>query len=103
LIVLSDVKDANLVDALGAEQLALRKAPRDLLTVLPTPEKAPLPFRDYFLGDVIQVYASVGADQTYPTTRQSISGSQRVYGLTIDIDDEGVERVSGVDLSPQGA
>lgn len=103
LIVLTDVKDAGLVDALAVEQLALRKAPRDLLTVLPTPEKAPLPWRDYFLGDVIQVYASVGADQQYPTTRQAISGAQRIYGLTIDIDDEGVERVSGVDLSPQGA
>jgi hypothetical protein len=100
--VLTDVSDSTLIDALANEQLAFRKDPRDLITMLPTPEKAPLPWRDYFLGDVIQVYASIGKDQTYPTTRQAISGAQRVYGITIDVDDDGVERVSGVDLSPQG-
>lgn len=98
--VLTDVQTPGLVDDLAIEELALRKDPRDLLTLLPTPELAPMPFRDFFLGDSVQVYMGVGTDQNPPQTRQAIAGLQRVYGISIDVDDDGVERVSGLDLSP---
>lgn len=99
--VLTEIKVPQLVDDLCTEELQLRKDPRDLLTVLPTPELAPMPFRDYFLGDTITTLAGIGSDQALPQTRQAIEGLQRVYGITIDVDDDGLERVTGLDLSPQ--
>jgi hypothetical protein len=76
LIVLSDVKDANLVDALGAEQLALRKAPRDLLTVLPDAREGPAPVpRLLPRGRDPGLRIRRCKDQTYPTTRQVHLGS----------------------------
>lgn len=98
--VLTDIQVPGLVDDLCAEDLALRKSPRDLLTILPAPESAPMPFRDYFIGDRITILSGVGSDQVIPQTRQAITGLQRVYGITIDVDDNGFERVSGLDVSP---
>lgn len=106
--VLSDVKRPELVEALAEEEFALRQQPRDLLTVLPLPGQSPTPFTQYFLGDTIRVVASLGrADQPDgPRARSSIgsisTALQRVYGVTVDVDDNGVERVTGLDVSPQG-
>lgn len=100
--VLTEVKGGTDIDNLAAELLALRKNPRDMLTVLPTPGLAPTPFTQYFLGDTVTVLASVGSDQSPPQTRERLMGMQRVYGISIDVDDNGVERVAGLDLSPQG-
>jgi hypothetical protein len=99
--VMTDIHTPAFVDNLATEDLALRKDPRDVLTLLPIPERSPMPWRDYFLGDKLSIQVSKGSDQTFPSARESISGLLRVYGLTISIDDDGVERVTGVDVSPQ--
>lgn len=78
---------ATFADTLAAEELAFRKNPRRMISIKPAPERAPQPWTDYWLGDTIQVYCS-------NDLRESIAGTQRVYGVSIDIDDNGFERVS---------
>lgn len=72
------------VDALTAEELRFRKQPRELLSITPAAERAPLPFLEYDVGDSVPVYAEM---------RETIAGEQRVYGFTIDVDDNAFEHV----------
>jgi hypothetical protein len=46
------------VEAIAAQQLALRKDYKQTLTINPVPERAPEPFIDYGLGDRVPVWAS---------------------------------------------
>lgn len=101
--VLSDVHHIENVEDLVNLLIQLRAFPSDMLTILPVPEYSPIPFRDFFLGDRIKVMASIGADQEFPETREALDGIQRVYGISGDVDDDGVEKITGLDVSPQGA
>lgn len=103
--VITDIHTPTLLDDLVTEQIVMRKDARDLLTVLPTPGLAAAPFTQYFVGDTVQVLAGLGGDQAAPrgsSTRGALQGLSRIYGLSIDVDDDGVERVAGLDVSPQG-
>lgn len=83
------VTNSTLVGVLAAAELSLRKKPKEYLNITPFPEKGPQPFTDYFLGDTIQIW-------TAATFRQAVTASQRVYGITIDIDESGFERVGQI-------
>lgn len=84
--ILPDIAQQTFLDELAATELKLRKSPRETLSITPVAEKGPLLFQEYDVGDTVQVYVS-------SRLRRSFSGSQRVYGVDLDIDDDGYERV----------
>lgn len=81
------------VTAMAELQLALRKNGKQTVTITPAPERSPDPFNGYYLGDRVPVYAS-------NKLREALSGYQRVYGIPIEVDDNGVERVRQLLASP---
>lgn len=89
------------VKALSKQQLELRANFKQTLTVNPAPERSPEPFVDYKLGDRVPVYAS-------DNLRQEIPGGvlpfawQRIYGIPVEIDDNGVETVRELLVGPIG-
>jgi hypothetical protein len=89
-----DVSGATFLQFLADAELLLRKNPRQYLSITPFAERAPDPFTGYFLGDTISVYASTNIGR-------AISGTQRVYELAIDVDDNGFERVGEIVTGPQ--
>lgn len=86
---------APAVVAIAAEQLALRSRFKETLTVNPASERAPEPFVDYYLGDGVRVSVS-------KNLRQPLTGWQRVYGIPVSIDDNGVETVRELIVGPIG-
>jgi hypothetical protein len=90
----------TLTDPLGAQVLALAqqalvlaKQGRRTFTIVPVTERAPIALLEYGLGDRVQVQAS-------DRLRVVANGYQRVEAISIDIDDDGVERVSNLLCSP---
>jgi len=84
-----DISDLTFLGTLASAELALRKQPKEYLSITPFAELAPSPFTDYFLGDTIQIWTSANL-------RQAVTGSQRVYGITLSLDEAGFERVSEI-------
>jgi len=74
------------IDAIAAGELDFRVSPVGPLKVVPQPERAPVPWDEYFLGDTVRHYLS--AD-----TREAAVETQRVHGITVNIDDDGFESV----------
>jgi hypothetical protein len=106
--VISAIRNKTDIQALAVEEAVLRYLPRTLMTVLPTPGLAPPPFAsgggfNYFVGDTVHVVAGTdkGLEGSPSMTREATSGLQRVYGISLDVTDDGVERVAGLDVSPQ--
>ncbi len=89
------------VEDVAAMQLLLRQIGRRTLQINPAPERAPDPFGDYFLGDLLPVYATRRLRQTLPAPQESVN-FQRVYGIPIDISDNSVETVQALLTSPDG-
>lgn len=92
------------VEALAAQQVALRAAGRKTVTFRPAPERSPSPWVDYNLGDRCPVWASrafrelLGANPADP----SETVYQRIYGWTCNISDDALETIDPVLTSPQG-
>jgi hypothetical protein len=84
-----DITNTTFLGTLATAELALRKQPREYLSITPFAEKAPQPFTEYFVGDTIQIW-------TGSNLRQAVAGAQRVYGMTIAVDDTGFETVSEI-------
>lgn len=80
------------VDALAEWQLLLRANGKTLVTCSPLPERGPLPFTGYYLGDRLPVWA----DRRFrkPIVGNSEDGYLRVYGIPLDISDDSIEVVS---------
>jgi hypothetical protein len=89
------------VKAIAAQQLALRANFKQTLTVNPAPERSPEPFVDYYLGDRVPVYASDNLRQEIPSGVLPFAW-QRVYGIPVQIDDNGVETVRELLVGPVG-
>ena len=53
----------------------------------PAPERSPRAFKEWYLGDIVRVYAS-------SNLRSPISGPQRIYGMPVDISDNGLEKIT---------
>jgi hypothetical protein len=83
------------VNAIAQRALALRAQGVRTFTVSPAPERSPSPLLEYGLGDTVPVYTSF-------RLREPHISPERVYGLTIDISDNGAETVSELLLSTQG-
>lgn len=86
----SDVTDGSLLLSLIAEELKYRKQPKQIITA--TPPRAAEPWTHFWLGDTIRVQAP-------SEFRGGFSGVQRVYGITLDVNDEGGEYVSSVQVA----
>lgn len=96
--VIADVETKELLQMLADEQVALRSSPQDLVTVIPAPEISAVPIDDYWLGDTVTINAS---KPPFPETRQIVSGVQRVYGVTLAVDDDYGENVKDLVVSAQ--
>lgn len=81
------------VYALAQQALVLVRQGRRTFTVEPIPQRAPVPLLGYKLGDRVVVHAS-------ERLRVRSDGKMRVEAIPIQIDDDGIERVGGLLLSP---
>jgi len=102
--------EAPPVTVIAEEQLVLRKSFKQTLTVHPAPERSPEPFVDYYLGDRVRVNISenmrqgVGPQSTLPAPATEVDTVwQRVYGIPVNVDDNGVETVTELLVGPIGA
>jgi hypothetical protein len=96
------------VESLAKEQLALRSFYKETLTINPAPERAPQPFVDYNLGDRVPVYVTINMRQPLPPYWDGPQGDatlvwQRVFGIPIELDDNGTETVRELICGPIGA
>ena len=80
----------------------IRAVPRTMVYLTPVRESddmqlppgvSPIAVGDFDIGDLISV--NIGAE-----ARVASSGTQRIYGYTIDIDDDGVEQLGELAVSP---
>lgn len=96
----TDVENSQrkLFHQLWKTEVTLRVQPRELLYVTPAPGtgSAFRPFIDYNPGDVVSVNASTLVGPAIS------SAAQRIYGFDVEIDANGVERVSELIVSPDG-
>lgn len=90
--VLTGVSTQNVLDSMTAWELGMRKGPQDIVAFTPRPDLTPTIFDFYFLGDRVKVACS-------DSVREAISGIQRVYGVTLNVGDEGDETVDELILS----
>ena len=82
---------------LTQEELGFRKVPYQAVTWVPQSGIAfgLEPFTAFDIGDTVRVQAG-------PRLRGGFAGIQRVYGFTLSLDDNGVERVSELVTSQGG-
>ena len=96
-IALSDVTNEQILKAFAVAEIAVRSKPKVVYSMDPFPYTdrfyVPQIFIDYNIGDIVYVTALGGR---ISIERQPI----RVFGATINIDNEGVERVTGLQTSP---
>lgn len=88
------------VVAMAQLALDLQKQGRRTVTLTPSSLLAPVPLRDYALGDRVPVYATKRLRQPIPWAGEPVY--QRVYGIPITLSDDGVERVERLVASPDG-
>jgi hypothetical protein len=106
---------------IAQEQLVLRKTYKQTLTVNPAPERSPEPFVDYEIGDRVPVYIGTAQRGSYqlgdnssrqplppgytgaaPSPDPAVYTWQRIYGIPVEIDDNGVETVRELLVGPIG-
>lgn len=79
--------------ALAKQALVLAKQGKRTVTMDPIPERAPILFLKYGIADRVPIYAS-------NRLRVTIDGLQRVEGIPIAIDDDGLEKIGNLLCSP---
>lgn len=57
----------------------------------PIPERSPIPFLEWYLGDTVRVFAS-------KNLRATMSGFQRVVGFTLELSDDALETVTNLTI-----
>lgn len=93
---------ASAVESIAAFQLNLRKNFKETLTVNPAPDRAPEPFVDYNIGDAVPQFMSDRMRQPLPPVANPTNVWQRVYGIPVEIDDNGTETVRELIVGPVG-
>jgi hypothetical protein len=98
------------VDLAALAELFIRRYGQRTISFQPVSEESQmLPLVDYGLGDYVPVWASrnfrepVSVDYdayTADPTQPGAAGYQRIYGLPIELDDNGAESVPGIITSP---
>lgn len=85
--------DAIAVQAMAQQVITLQKQGKRTFTVNPDPLRAIGPFVGYNIGDRIPIYAP-------NNLRVAAAGYQRVQGIPLEINPDGVARVNALLLSP---
>lgn len=104
---LSDVVDTNILIAYANVEVTVRAYPWTIITLTPRGLTAdddvnpgvPRPYDDYFLGDI--VYERVDRGSFQVGTDDALQQC-RLFGFTIGIDENGLEKVSQVQTTYQG-
>jgi hypothetical protein len=100
LTTLSGVVDPNVLLAYAGGEVLLRSTPRVVYAVQPFPWKKgqiPQPFVDFDSGDIVQFSA-------IKPPRIAINQQKvRVFGMQVNITDEGNEKLGQLALTPEGA
>lgn len=94
---LSDVGSPETLLAYAGAEVLYRETPRHSFTIVPVPAIAanvPVPLADYQLGDIVFLTAKRGR---LDVDAQPI----RIFGMTIAIDENGIERVTGLQTVAQ--
>ncbi len=87
---------AAAVQQLAQAQLQLSAAGKVTVAISPAPQRSPIPFEDFFLGDRVPVYASdrFRAPIPDPATSGSMVQYQRIYGIPLLIADDASEQIN---------
>jgi hypothetical protein len=88
------------VVALAEQTLVLQKQGLRTLTVHPTPERSPIPITDYDIGDRVLVFAPKRLRAAITSSFDQNNTAFRVQMYPISLDDNGIETVDGLLLSP---
>ena len=100
---------ANLpaVSLLAAAEVALRKKGKNTLVVDPAQGLAPDPFTNYYLGDIVPVWAGrpmlPNGNAFRGGIRSESLGTNRVYGFELDLSDDLQETVTNLLLTDPNA
>jgi hypothetical protein len=85
------------VEALALAQVRIRANGGRSISFDPAPERSVLSLRDYHRGDYVPLWASRNLRQPIaPDYDNPPSGYQRVYGIPLEIRDDGVEQVRSI-------
>lgn len=85
---------AGAVNSLAETQLALAKNGRTTVAISPAPQRSPIPFQEYYLGDRVPVYASRRFRKPIPEGEEI--EYQRIYGIPIQIADDQTETITSM-------
>lgn len=94
---LSDVVDPNVLLGYAGGEIVLRSRPRVIYTLAPFPwteGRTPQPFVDYDVGDKVQFTAH------YPPRISIPAQGVRIFGMTVNITEEGNEKISELQVIP---
>lgn len=104
---LSEVVDENILIAYANVEITVRQYPWTIIGFTPravsiddeSAPGVPIPFTDYFLGDI--VYSRVDRGSMQVGTSE-VPQATRVFGFTASVDDNGIERLSSIATTYQG-
>jgi hypothetical protein len=107
----SGPSDVAAVELLALAEVALRKKGKRTLQIDPTPERAPDPFTEYFLGDEVYVWAGRRLAPAGNALRGGVRSSSppappspnRVYGFEVSLADDQVETITNLLLTDPNA
>jgi hypothetical protein len=86
-----------LVELLALAQLRQRQAGNRTVSFAAAPERSPIPFQEFDIGDYVPVWASRRfRDPMAPNLDDPPEGYQRVTTMPLEITDDGVEELRGV-------
>lgn len=91
LISLTETNNANILQAIANAEVAVNKLPQTLINFTPKAEglaSLPSVLEDYTVGDKVKVVAE--------RNNQVVSQPVRIFGLDINIDENGKEQVSSI-------
>ena len=86
-VISTDLTTTVARDALAAEHVALRKAPRQRIEFVPD-SSAPVFGTDYTIGDTVTARAE------HPANSIRFNAAFRVYGVSVAVSDEGLEQLT---------
>ncbi|MDF2751656.1 MAG: hypothetical protein K0S82_38 [Gaiellaceae bacterium] len=98
-----DQIEKDRVESWASSQLAIRKRGLRSVSPLPSQQQPPLLWDEFFVGDLVPVYASNRIREGIPDFDQP-DVYQRVYGITISLENaDALEVISDIRVSQDGA
>jgi hypothetical protein len=103
-MALTDVGDRIVLSTYAAGEVLIRKDSRQIFAVTPFPftkgSSVPEPFVDYDLGDRVYMRAILPPRVNVQNAAGTGPLGVRVFGMGVSIDDNGMERLGQLQLSP---